>query len=169
MANTNSTLITNIIADPPVPNDVAVSGGRVRVMADDFEVAGADFDANDDTIRLCRLPANARVLAIYIKNDDMDSGTESAVNIGLAQTDGTIIDEDQFASVSTQFRAAVIVWTDVTTEALDIANSFDKLQAHSSDSDETTNPEYEIVMYQTATVSSPLAATIAFMVLYTVD
>ena len=61
---------------PSVFNEVGLSGGRVRIAMDNFEVATADYDADGDYISLCRLPVNARVLSIKLWADAM--GTSSA-------------------------------------------------------------------------------------------
>ena len=85
MANANSNLIANIVANPPVHNHVGVSGGRVRVMADTFTSSG--WATTADTVTLCRLPSNARIWSIRMATGDLGSGSSATFDLGL-YTDG---------------------------------------------------------------------------------
>lgn len=166
MATTNSDLMANTLATPPAQNDVGKAGAEVRIMQGTFEVADGDFDADGDKIRLIRLPSDARIVSILIANDAMDAGTDSLVNIGFEGTDGTIVDEDEFVSVTAAFQGALAL-SEYLNEA---ANNIDVLPTTLWErAGETTNPggEYDICMYQTAAVTTDAAATISFQVLYT--
>lgn len=76
--------------------DVARSGGRMRVVTDNFEVATGDLTAAD-IIVLARLPANAVIHRLFICNDDLDAGTALLSDVGIYETDGTAVDIDAFA------------------------------------------------------------------------
>jgi len=172
MAETKSNLITNSTAAPAVLNDVGLSGGRIRIAQDNFEVAAADFDADGDIIRLCSLPVNARVISIEIAADDMDGGTDSVVDVGIGTDAGLAAGasadkHDFFATDSTLFRAALAM-TDFRYEAANLTTCGDKLWEHVGDS-ENPGGTYEIIMRQDATVSSPSAATLAFRIMYVID
>lgn len=167
MASTKSDQITNITATPPAMNRVAVDGGRLRVKTGTFETVAADFDADGDVLRLCRVPANAVIHQIWIANDDLDTGTDSVVNVGLQDKDGNIKDEDVYATLLTQFQAAT-AFTNVAFEARGINLAGQRVYQDAGDSDESEG-EYEICIYQTATVSGAAAGTVSYIVVYSVD
>ena len=113
MVTSNSNLITNRTTVPAVMNNVASSGGRMRIATGSMTIADGAFDAAADVIRLCTLPSNAVIHEMYFICDDMDGGTDSVVDIGLyytgdADAPGTVIDIDCFADGSTAFRAAIV-------------------------------------------------------------
>jgi hypothetical protein len=173
MAETKSTEITNMFASPPVANPAGKDSGRVRVKQGTLEVANGGFDDDGDIIRLCTIPTNARILHIWIANDDHDGGTQSLVNLGLcelgdADAAGTIVDEDAYATVITQFQAAS-GFVDLAFEARTIDNAGDAVW---EDGGEASDPAtmYEICLFQTATVSDDDdGGTVSYIVEYTID
>lgn len=169
MANTNSNLIANAVASPVVHNPAGKNYGRVRISQDAFEVADGDFDANLDTIKLARIPVNARIISIKVANDDMDSGTDSLVDIGVYNTDGTIVDQNFFASLLTEFRTATRL-TEYYDEAAAVANIDEIGETLWEMLDVASDPGgfYDIVMTQTAAITTDIAATIGFQILYSV-
>lgn len=171
MANTDSNLITNLDASPPVANEVGLSGARMRVAWDEFEVTGADFDAAADTVKLARLPANARIHDISVKCDALDGGTDSAVDVGIYDVDGNAKDQDEFASAVTTFRAAVLTWTELTNEARDIDGCTAELWSLAGYTAFKDVPKglLDIVLTQTATVSNDADGTLMFRIIYTID
>jgi len=164
MATTKSNLVTNLDAVPTVFNDVGLSGGRVRVAMDNFEVASGDFDADGDIIRLCRLPANARVLSIKLWNDAM--GSSSAPNAGIYPTNSDTASDEDFYATAVDTSSAV-TGTELRFEAADISTAGDKLWENAGAS---SNPggHYDIALTQTASATAT-AFTVAFEVLYTID
>lgn len=96
MADLLSTAITNATAVPRVPNNAAVSGGR---MMEGIGVVTPAADQADDTIMRCvRVPSNARITEILI--DAADATTAGKVDCGVYQTDengGAVVDRDLFA------------------------------------------------------------------------
>jgi hypothetical protein len=178
MANTDSTEVTNFLADPSVRTPVGQWGGRVRTAEGNFELTGANFDAASDTVRLTRLPAQARIRSLRIGNDALDGGTDSIVDIGLyepAATPATAADLDCFVDGSTQFRAASpmlerLATTTASTVVLATAlpNVGDPLYTWAGDS-LGDFAEYDIVMTNTATVSSDADGTVAYVIEYTID
>jgi hypothetical protein len=178
MANTDSTEVTNFLADPSVRTPVGQWGGRVRTAEGNFELTGANFDAASDTVRLTRLPAQARIRSLRIGNDDLDGGTDSIVDIGLyepAATPTTAADADCFVDGSTQFQAASpiverLATTTASTAVLATAlpNIGDPLYTWAGDS-LGDFAEYDIVMTNTATVSSDADGTVAYAIEYTID
>lgn len=82
-------------ADPDgwSPLETQQSGGRLRRAFFNFDGAdhgdGGSF-AFDETIYLCKLPANCRIYGGYIAFEDMSSGTGGAdIDIGIEGFDGT--------------------------------------------------------------------------------
>ena len=167
MTNQNSQMITDAIASPVVLTPVGLSGGRERVIMGTMEVVAAIFDADNDTLRITKIPTGARITSIEFASDDLDGGTDSAVNVGLAEENGDIIDEDAYASAIEIFRAPVAM-TRVENEARDINNVGEQVW---QDAGKTTDPGglVEIVLYQTAAVSSPTLGTLSWIIKYTID
>lgn len=176
MATTVSTEVTNLRASPRVLNAVGLQGGRERICQGNFEVADGDFDADGDEIHLCTLPGNARVTSIMIGGDQMDSSTTSIVNIGFSRVSATdsstttIIDEDYFATLVTSFRAALRLteFVDESLAAALIADRGERLWEIAADATDT-GTYFNITMTQTATVTTDIAATIMYIVRYTID
>lgn len=97
MANVNSTWITNAVATPKVATSSNQSAGRVFVAKSTAVVSATQ--AAGDTIRMVRVPSNARVDSVLIST--ADATTAGAVNIGVWQTadnGGAVVDADLFAS-----------------------------------------------------------------------
>lgn len=168
MANTNGTLYGNQIATPPVFADAYEAGGRVRSVVDTFEIVAADFDADGDTLKLYRLPAEARIQAIKVANDDLDSATNMAINIGVYDVDGNVKDEDAYASAVTQFQAAA-GFTDLAFEARAIENVNSQLWADAGDTEASHDPEYDIVITLNAAAATAQAGTVSFIIEYVID
>lgn len=184
MTNVNSDLIANHYAGPRVNSPVGQLHGRLRVAGGNFEVTGTLIDASGDTIRLARLPANARVWQIWIGGDDMDDSTNVALDVGLyepgtdgtapgavvvtAASDGLVL----FASAVTM--QAVRSMTEVVSEDWVAADAKILFFGHRlfelAEDTEGAFAHYEIVATATATAGSVIAtSTFAFMIMYTVD
>lgn len=97
MANVNSTWITNAVATPKVTTDAAKSVGRAMVAKSEATVSATQ--SSGDTVRMVRVPSNARIDAVLLST--ADATTAGAVNIGVWQTadnGSTVVDADLFAS-----------------------------------------------------------------------
>lgn len=97
MANVNSTWITNAVATPKVLTNANQSVGTVRSAKSVATVSATQ--ASGDTIRLVRVPSNARIDAVLLST--ADATTAGAINIGVWQTNdngGAVVDADLFAS-----------------------------------------------------------------------
>jgi len=157
----------------------------VRVACGNFELAAADIDADGDTVRLVLLPANARVLQIWIGGDDLDSGSNLSWNIGLyepgssssgpgslvvtAATDGEVM----FASGVTQqavrdIGAGNLVGEDWADGDAKITFFGDRLWELAEDT-EGAFAEYEICLTQTTAATGAAAGTMAFSIMYVID
>lgn len=165
---TTSDLIDNAAASPIVKASHQAYGGQMQVIAGTVAVADGDFDADGDEIHLCRIPANAMVHEIILFNDDLDSGTDSAVNVGLLEPDGTIADEDAYASAITTFQTANTTGVNVANEARNITTiGVNRVYDDAGDS-EGDFRYYIIALVQTAAVTTDAAGDISFIVRYTV-
>lgn len=168
MASTDSTLISNLATDPVTLNDMGLISGKTRVAHGTVAVADGDFDADGDYIRLARIPATARITSIKLYNDDMDTGTDSVFNVGLYKTDGTVADEDCFATLLTTFQAANTAGVEARFDA-DITNIDDRLYTLAGDSDDSEG-YYDVVLTQTATVSNDNGGgDVTFVIEYVID
>lgn len=97
MANVNSTWIGNAVAVPPVLTNANVSVGDLKEASSAATVSATQ--ASGDTIRLVRVPSNARVSQVLLSTGD--ATTAGAINIGVWQTSengGAVVDADLFAS-----------------------------------------------------------------------
>ena len=178
MVTSNSDLITNRTSVPAVMNNVASSGGRMRIATGSMTIADGAFDADGDFIRLCTLPSNAVIHEMYFICDDMDGGSQSAVHIGVyntgdADAPGTVIDVDCYAASSTAFRAAI---TGATTNfrygggAGGLATTAGDAIWQNAQLTSDPGGHMEIVMTQKATVSDDDGANaFAFIISYTID
>ena len=113
MGTKNSDLVANFEATPQVLNNSALLHGSMRVAQGTIVVAAGDSD-DDDIVMLAPIPSNATVPQIWIGSDTF--GGSCTFNVGIYQTDGTVVDEDYFASTV----ADAAAMADVRFEAADI-------------------------------------------------
>jgi hypothetical protein len=119
MANVNTDLVTNFVAVPQVLNSASQLHGVKRVATGTIALAAGDLSA-DDTVMLAPIPSNASITSIKLFNDDLDSGTTNTADVGLYNTDLSVVDADAYASAITDLRGAVTVGTEVAFEARNI-------------------------------------------------
>jgi len=175
MANTNTSLITTLDSTDGADQFVSPlqTGGRVRVAAGSVTVTGTNFDANDDTIVLCRLPHNACILSLKIAADDMDNGSHSIVNLGVYPAGVTAaasaVDEDCYGTLLTDFQTAT-AYTEFRFETLQHETVNNRIWQDAGVASDPGPRQYDIVMTQTASVGSPIAAPdVSFIIQYVVD
>ena len=114
MGTKNSDLVANFEATPPVLTDSALLHGVLRVAQGTIVVAAGDSD-DDDIVMLAPIPSNATVSNIWIGADNL--GGSCTYNVGIYQSDGTVVDEDYYA---TAVADGVTVLSDVRFEAANI-------------------------------------------------
>jgi hypothetical protein len=119
MANVNTDLVTNFVAVPQVLNSASQLHGVKRVATGTIALAAGDL-SGDDTVMLAPIPSNASITSIKLFNDDLDSGTTNTADVGLYNTDLSVVDADAYASAITDLRGAVTVGTEVAFEARNI-------------------------------------------------
>ena len=113
MTTKNTDLVANFEATPPVLNNAAELAGVIRTAHGSVELAAGDSTDND-IVMLAPIPSNAAVPQLFVGADDL--GGSCTYNVGLYKTDGTVKDEDVFAT-SVADAAAM---ADVRFEAADI-------------------------------------------------
>lgn len=117
---TKSTAVGNLDSIPAVLSDARIAGARL-IEAVGVVTTNSD-DSDDSEYLMCRVPSNARISQILLSADDL--GTTGAANVGVFNEDGTVKDEDLFAS-AVDLNTAAITHSDVTHESgnYDIADS----------------------------------------------
>ena len=110
--NTNSVLINNALAQPPVPNPSYLAGSFIHELAVPPMTVGA-ADTTGSTYRLCRVRSSSRISSMSIVNAAM-AGT-TAVSVGLYQpgNGGPVVSVALFGSAISLAAASTAVGTPV--------------------------------------------------------
>ena len=127
MTTKNSTLVANFEATPQVANSAAELHGVLRTAHGTVELASGDSD-DDDIVMLAPIPSNAAVPSLFIGSDTF--GGSCTFNVGIYTTDGTVKDEDVFATAVADAGAMA----DVRFEAADIDTAGKKMYELAGDS-----------------------------------
>jgi expansin (peptidoglycan-binding protein) len=113
MTTKNTTLVANFEASPQVASNAHELHGVLRVAQGTVALAAGDSTDND-IVMLAPIPSNASITALKIASDAL--GGTCTFNVGLYQTNGTVVDEDVYATLVADEGAM----TDVRTEAANI-------------------------------------------------
>ena len=159
MGTKNTDLVANFEASPQVLNNAAELHGVLRVAQGTVELAAGDSTDND-IVMLAPIPSNAAVPQLFIGSDTF--GGSCTFNVGIYQTDGTVKDEDVFAS-SVADAAAL---TDVRFEAADLNTGSKKLWELAGDS---TDPGGYFYVAITFNATGGTAGTLAWNINYVVN
>ena len=127
MTTKNTDLVANFEATPPVLNNAAELAGVVRTAHGSVELAAGDSTDND-IVMLAPIPSNAAVAQLFIGSDTF--GGSCTFNVGIYKTDGTVKDEDVFATDV----ADAAAMADVRFEAADLNTGSQKLWELAGDS-----------------------------------
>jgi hypothetical protein len=166
MANVNSTWIGNAVASPVVLTDANKSVGVVKNAKSVATVVAAQ--PSGDTIRMVRVPSNARIDAVLLTTGD--ATTAGNINIGVWQTvenGGAVVDADLFAS-ALALTGGPFTRSDQTWESGEYTYAESCLplwQVLGLTAD--PNREYDIVL-QVSTTGDGMGTTIVLEVLYVV-
>ena len=103
------------------------SVGTVKVFMDTIAAGTGDIDDND-IILLAEVPSNAKILSIKIFNDDLDSGSGLATDVGVyngpiktsSYAANAVIDRDCYATASGVLASAVLTGTEVAFEVRNV-------------------------------------------------
>jgi len=113
MTTKNTTLVANFEASPQVASNAHELHGVLRVAQGTVALAAGDSTDND-IVMLAPIPSNASIASLKIASDAL--GGSCTFNVGLYQTNGTVVDEDVYATLVADEGAMA----DVRTEAANI-------------------------------------------------
>ena len=149
---------------------VARYGARQRIITGNYEVATAELDSGD-LIVLARIPATATVQSILIANDDLDSGTALDFDLGIFDENGTVLDQDAFASAVVQLATAVVApGTDLRHEAATGPERVgDRMWEIAGVANDPGGVMYDIVITIVDGAAGAQVGTLAYTIAYTID
>jgi len=159
MTTKNTDLVANFEATPPVLNNAAELAGVVRTAHGSVELAAGDSTDND-IVMLAPIPSNAAVPQFFVGSDTL--GGSCTFNVGIYKTDGTVKDEDVFAT-SVADEAAL---TDVRFEAADLNTASQKLWELAGDSSDPGGYFYIAITFN---ATGGTAGTLAWNINYIVN
>ena len=165
MANVNSDVIASLDGGTALRH--GGSNSSIYTCQATVAVTGSQFNADGDTVTLVRIPSNARIVSIKLFNDDLDSGTNTAPNLGLYHKDGTLIVEDCYASAIADLQTANVVGKELAFEARDI-NKINNFVWEDAGLASDPQKQVDLVLTQTASVGGAQAGDISVHVIYTV-
>ena len=160
MTTKNSDLVANFEASPQIANDSQELHGVLRVAQGTVALAAGDSTDND-IVMLAPIPSNASITAIQVAADAL--GGSCTFNIGIYQTDGTVVDEDFFATSVADGTTAV---TDLRTEAADINTIGAKLYTNAGAS---TDPGGYYYIAATFNATGGTGGDMSFIIHYVVN
>ena len=159
MTTKNTDLVANFEASPQVANSAAELAGVLRTAHGSVELAAGDSTDND-IVMLAPIPSNAAVPQLFVGADDL--GGSCTYNVGLYKTDGTVKDEDVFATAVADDAALA----DVRFEAADLNTGSQKLWELAGDSSDPGGYYYIAVTFA---ATGGTAGTLAWNINYVVN
>ena len=158
MTTKNTNLVENFEAIPQVANNSAELAGVLRTAHGSVELAAGD-STDDDIVMLAPIPSNAAVPQLFVGSDTL--GGSCTFNVGIYETDGTVKDEDVFAT-SVADEAAL---ADVRFQAADLNTASKKLWELAGDTSDPGGYYYvEITFNATGGTTGTLAWNINYIV-----
>jgi hypothetical protein len=159
MTTKNTDLVANFEAIPQVANNAAELAGVLRTAHGFVELAAGDSTDND-IVMLAPIPSNAAVPQLFVGSDTL--GGSCTFNVGIYETDGTVKDEDVFAT-SVADEAAL---ADVRFQAADLNTASKKLWELAGD---TSDPGGYYYVAITFNATGGTAGTLAWNINYIVN
>jgi hypothetical protein len=159
MTTKNTNLVANFEAIPQVANNSAELAGVLRTAHGSVELAAGD-STDDDIVMLAPIPSNAAVPQLFVGSDTL--GGSCTFNVGIYETDGTVKDEDVFAT-SVADEAAL---ADVRFQAADLNTASKKLWELAGD---TSDPGGYYYVAITFNATGGTAGTLAWNINYIVN
>ena len=159
MTTKNTDLVANFEATPQVANSAAELAGVLRTAHGSVELAAGDSTDND-IVMLAPIPSNAAVPTLFVGSDTF--GGSCTFNVGIYKTDGTVKDEDVFAT-SVADAAAM---ADVRYEAADLNTGSQKLWELAGDSEDPGGYFYIAITFN---ATGGTAGTLNWNITYVVD
>ena len=160
MTTKNSTLVSNFEASPQVASDAHELHGVLRVAQGTIALAAGD-STDDDIVMLAPIPSNASITALQVAADGL--GGSCTFNVGLYQTDGTVVDEDFYATSVADGTTAV---ADLRTEAANINTIGQQLW---EDAGATTDPGGYYYVAVTFNATGGTLGDMSFIIHYVVN
>lgn len=133
MATTKTSAIQAYDAGNLTP--VQSTSAKIRNFSTSVSVSSGDFDADGDVVLLAQLPPNVQVISLKTFNDSLDSGSDTAPNIGIyngpypfTDSSGTsygpdeLISEQAYASSISSLQSADTTGTEQAFNNRDVAN-----------------------------------------------
>ena len=127
MTTKNTDLVANFEATPQVANNAAELHGVLRTAHGTVELAAGDSTDND-IVMLAPIPSNAAVTQLFVGASEL--GGSCTYNVGIYKSDGTVKDEDVFATSV----ADAAGMTDLRFEVADLNTGSQKLWELAGDS-----------------------------------
>ena len=112
MTTRNTDLVANLLASPQVLNDAAELNGVLRVAAGTAELLAGDSTDND-VVLLAPISSKASISQLFVGSDTF--GGSCTMNVGVHNYDGTVADEDCFATAVADAAAMADVRNEVAT------------------------------------------------------
>ena len=112
MTTRNTDLVANTLASPQVLNDAAELHGVLRVACGTAELLAGDSTDND-VVLLAPISSKATIHSLKIGSDTL--GGSCTFNVGVHNYDGTVADEDCFATLVADDAAMADVRHEVAT------------------------------------------------------
>jgi hypothetical protein len=159
MTTKNTDLVANFEAIPQVANNSAELAGVLRTAHGSVELAAGDSTDND-IVMLAPIPSNSAVPQLFVGSDTL--GGSCTFNVGIYETDGTVKDEDVFAT-SVADEAAL---ADVRFQAADLNTASKKLWELAGD---TSDPGGYYYVAITFNATGGTAGTLAWNINYIVN
>lgn len=96
--NKKSTLVTNADATPKAATTSYINDGQLKEQIGTLEVDAANDDGS--VFRMCRIPSNARISELALKNDAIVGGTDYDIGVyDIADVNsGAVVDADILAA-----------------------------------------------------------------------
>ena len=159
MTTKNTDLVANFEATPQVANNAAELHGVLRTAHGTVELAAGDSTDND-IVMLAPIPSNAAVPQLFIGSDTF--GGSCTFNVGIYKSDGTVKDEDVFATSV----ADAAGMTDLRFEVADLNTGSQKLWELAGDS---TDPGGYYYIAVTFSATGGTAETMNWNISYVVN
>ena len=159
MTTRNTDLVANHLASPQVLNDAAELHGVLRTACGTAELLAGDSTDND-VVLLAPISSKATISQLFVGSDTF--GGSCTFNVGIYKTDGTVKDEDVFAT-SVADAAAM---ADVRYEAADLNTGSQKLWELAGDSEDPGGYFYIAITFN---ATGGTAGTLNWNISYVVD
>ena len=159
MTTRNTGLVANFEAIPQVANNAAELAGVLRTASGTVELLAGDSTDND-IVMLAPIPSNASIPQLFVGADEL--GGTCTYNVGLYKTDGTVKDEDVFATLV----ADDAVLADVRFEEANLNTGSQKLWQLAGDS---TDPGGYFYVAVTFAATGGTAGTMNWNIHYVVN